>query len=219
MFRYSVPRDIKLPSYKDTKKKKEKGKKESSVDVIGNADTNTKHGGEEVKRATRTNFSKGRPINYPRANWIRARPIFSVAYRAQDQLLIKARIKPDLRYLFYISTSLLPLVADSMKPVVVVVVAVASPIFDRPLSSRFPPPLSPSSRGFNPLQPDSSISQSSKGCGFYEPRARTISHTIQRNVERGLALPTSESWQYSTRRAGKFPLQSYGNARLHLSRI
>lgn len=49
------------------KKKKEKGKKESSVDVIGNADTNTKHGGEEVKRATRTNFSKGRPINYPRA--------------------------------------------------------------------------------------------------------------------------------------------------------
>lgn len=197
-------------------------------------------------------------------------------YRTQDQLLIKARIKPDLRYLFYISTS--P-AAESMKPVDRPVAVVASPISTNPSlrsTTPFPnppcrfsrlllslsltlsapaytlssqrttplahPPVALYPRGFSPLQPDSSISQSSKGYRFYEPPRRACTRCTQLRIRpraprgqharfhtrsssneerrrvpgRRALLPTA--WQYSTT-PGKFPLQSYGNACLHLSRI
>lgn len=120
-----------------------------------------------------------------------------------------------------------------------------SPVSTRILSSQPTVPLTHPldalyPRGFSPLQPDSSISQSSKGYRFYEPpRCACTLHTAtvsgrvagstrdftddpRSNEERRVPGRRARYYLQSgniQRRWGKFPLQSYGNARLHLSRI
>lgn len=129
-------------------------------------------------------------------------------YQMSDRLLIKARIKSDLTYLFYISTSSVG-ARESMKPVADPRAAQFQPTpvclffplhrttlphpllsltyrYTHTLSShRFNPPRSISvvvlyPRGFGPLQPDSSISQGSKSYRFYEPPRRACTRCAHR---------------------------------------
>lgn len=82
-------------------KKEKRRKKEGNADVIGNA-ANTRN--TRRRRGEKSNVFKGQADKLSARKL--DRPIFFRLYRGQDQLLIKARIKPDSRYLFYISTSL-----------------------------------------------------------------------------------------------------------------